>query len=468
MAFFSMYFVNKTTFFQRIIDIFSQNSYECSMKREAYNRLIEWKSAEKCKPLLMIGARQTGKTHLLKAFGNTEYDGLAYFNFEEDPGLKAFFEDRVRPADIIRNLSLYSGRRIRPEADLVVFDEIQASNGALKSLKYFNEDMPELDIAAAGSLLGITLSRPGSFPVGKVAFLHLHPMTFIEFLDAVGESDLAHYVSGVQECTPLPEPIHRKLIDHLRTYYVTGGMPEAISRYVKTRDLLAVRKIQKDILLSYTLDFAKYANAPDIPKLSMVWEAIPGQLARENKKFVFSNVKKSARLRDFSNAIAWLEQSGLIFKSHRIKTARQPLRAYRETGIFKIYLLDVGLLGAMTDLDPAVMVNGEMIFRQFEGALVENYVAQQLKSHHHPELYYWQSAGTAEVDFVFEHGDLIIPIEAKAGINPKSKSLAFYIKKFKPEIAARTTLLNLKKEAGLLNIPLYAISLFPGICRFVH
>jgi hypothetical protein len=241
-------------------------------------------------------------------------------------------------------------------------------------------------------------------------------------------------------------------------------MPETVSRYVKTLDLLGVRKILKDILLAYTLDFAKYANAPDIPKLSMVWEAIPGQLAKENKKFVFSNLKKSARLRDFSNAITWLEQSGLVIRSHRIKTARQPLRVYREAGIFKIYVLDLGLLGAMTDLDPAIMVKGELIFRQFEGALVENYVAQQLKSQHDQELYYWQSAGTAKVDFVCEQAELIIPLEAKAGINPKSKSLAFYVKKFEPRIAARTSLLNLKKESGLVNIPLYAISLFPGIC----
>jgi hypothetical protein len=434
------------------------------MKRDAYNRLIAWKKTENRKPLLMIGARQTGKTYLLKAFGASEFDVMHYFNFEEDPTLREFFKDRVRPSEIIRNLSLYAGRPIRTDQDLIVFDEIQASNGALKSLKYFYEELPELNIAAAGSLLGITLSRPGSFPIGKVEFLHIYPMTFMEFLDAVGESEIRSYLEGIRKWEPFPEPIHRKLIDHLRTYYVTGGMPEAVSRYVKTLDLLGVRKIQKDILLAYTLDFAKYANAPDIPKLSMVWEAIPGQLAKENKKFVFSNLKKSARLRDFSNAITWLEQSGLVIRSHRIKTARQPLRAYRETGIFKIYVLDVGLLGAMTDLDPAIMVKGELIFRQFEGALVENYVAQQLKSHHDQELYYWQSAGTAEVDFVCEHADLIIPLEAKAGINPKSKSLASYIQKFEPGIAARTTLLNLKKESGLVNIPLYAISRFPGIC----
>jgi predicted AAA+ superfamily ATPase len=434
------------------------------MKRDAYQKLVTWRLAKERKPLLLIGARQTGKTHLLKSFGNREYDALAYFNFEEDPALSSFFEKRVQPDEIVQNLSIYSGRPIRQGQDLIVFDEIQSCNDALKSLKYFNEESPEYHIAAAGSLLGITLSRPGSFPVGKVEFLYLFPMTFMEFLDAIGESQLMFYLDGICECSPLPKPIHQRLIDHLRAYYFTGGMPEAVAHYSITQDLPAVRKIQKDILISYTLDFAKYAAAPDIPKLSLVWDAIPAQLAKENKKFIFSNLKKSARIRDFANALVWLEKSGLILKSCRVKTAKQPLNAYRENNIFKLFVLDVGLLGAMADLDPTVMVQGELIFRQFEGALVENYVAQQLKAHHNQELYYWQSPGTAEVDFICAHSGHIIPLEAKAGINPKSKSLNIFNKKYKPKISARTTLLNLKREAHIVNIPLYAISLFPEIC----
>lgn len=434
------------------------------MEREAYKDLLAWKQTGARKPLLMMGARQTGKTHLLKTFGEREYRGLAYFNFEEDPALADFFADRVHPDRIIRDLSIYTGRPIDPDRDLVVFDEIQSSNGALKSLKYFNEERPAFHVAAAGSLLGITLSKPGSFPVGKVEFLNLLPMTFTEFLTAVDAPQLADYLSDIRECTPLPDPIHRQFIDHLRTYYVTGGMPEAVSLYAETGDLQAVRKIQKDILAGYALDFAKYANAPDIPKLGLIWEAIPGQLAKENKKFVFSNLKRSARRREFENALAWLERSGLVLKACRIKTAKLLLSAYRVTNIFKLYALDVGLLGAMADVAPTVMVQGDLIFHQIEGALVENYVAQQLMAHHNRDLFYWQSGGLAEVDFVCACADHIIPLEVKAGINPKSKSLLFFMKKFDPHVAVRTTLLNMKRDAHLFNIPLYAISLFPGIC----
>jgi len=434
------------------------------MQRTAYENLLTWKLSDERKPLLMIGARQTGKTHLLKAFGTQEYDSLVYFNFEEDPSLTSFFDGRLIPSEIIRNLSVYAGRPIRPGRDLIVFDEIQASNNALKSLKFFHENSPALHIAAAGSLLGITLSKAGSFPVGKVEFLNLFPMTFREFLDAAGASHLEQYLSSINECNPLPSPLHRQFIDYLRTYYATGGMPEAVACYTNTKDLVAVRKIQKDILIAYTLDFAKYAAGPDIPKLSMVWEAIPKQLAKENKKFIFSNLKKSARLRDFEKALVWLEKSGLILKSCRLVTAKQPLSAYCENNIFKLYALDIGLLGAMADLEPAIMVQGDLIFRQFEGALVENYVAQQLKAQQNQELYYWQSSGTAEVDFICAYSDLVIPLEVKAGINPKSKSLKFFTTKYDSNIAVRATLLNFKQESRLVNIPLYAISLFPEIC----
>jgi hypothetical protein len=435
------------------------------MKRDAYTDLLAWKQSSRRKPLLMIGARQTGKTHLLKTFGSREYDGLAYFNFEEDPSLGDFFVDRVRPDEILRNLSIYTGQSIDPDKDLIVFDEIQASNGALKALKYFCEDHPSVHIAAAGSLLGITLSRPGTFPVGKIDFLNLFPMTFMEFLDAIGGYQLREYICGIRECTPLPDPLHRKLIEHLRIYYVTGGMPEAVSQYATNQDLAEIRRIQKGILTGYTLDFAKYANAPDIPKLDMIWQAIPGQLAKENKKFIFSNLKRSARLREFENALVWLEKAGLILKSCRVKTARQPLQAYRENNIFKLYVLDVGLLGAMAGVDPAAMVQGDLIFRQFEGALVENYVAQQLKANQNQDLNYWQSDGRAEVDFICTFADSVIPLEVKAGINPKSKSLTFFARKYDPPVVARTTLLNMKRQSRLFNIPLYAISLFPEICR---
>lgn len=413
--------------------------------------------------MLLRGARQTGKTHLLKAFGNAEYESLAYFNFEEDPGLKDFFSQRVRPAEIMENLSLYAGRKIRPGIDLIVFDEIQASEGALRSLKYFHENTPEYHIAGAGSLLGITLSGPGAFPVGKVNFIDLYPMTFMEFLSASGAPHLRQYLLKITDIAPLPEPFHQELTARLRTFYFTGGMPEAVAHYAETNAGLGVRKIQKDILTAYSLDFAKYASAPDIPKLGMIWESIPAQLGKENRKFVFSLLRKNARIRDFENSIEWLEKSGLILRAFRVSTARQPLAAYREDNIFKIYALDVGLLGAMARIDPASMVTGDRAFREFEGALVESFVAAQLRASHDMGLYYWQSAGTAEVDFVCESGNRIIPLEVKAGINPKSKSLLSYANKYNPPVLARTTRLNLKKDGRLINIPLYMIARFPDL-----
>ena len=433
------------------------------MQRDAYIKLKHWKSSPKRKPLLLRGARQTGKTYLLKAFGQAEYDSLVYFNFEEDPNLKGFFAERVRPSGIIQNLALYTGKKIRPGVDLIVFDEVQASNGALKSLKYFYEDAPEYHIAGAGSLLGISLSGPGTFPVGKVNFLDLYPMTFMEFLSAIGSNRLRQYISQITKIEPLPEPLHRELISKLRIYYFTGGMPEAVDHYATTNDLLEVRKIQTEILTAYALDFAKYAAAPDIPKLGMIWDAIPSQLAKENKKFVFSALGKSARIRNFENAIEWLEKAGLILRSFRIRTAKQPLAAYREGNIFKIFILDVGLLGAMTKIDPSVMIQGDRVFREFEGALVENFVAGQLRAVRQMDLYYWQSAGTAEVDFICEYGNKILPLEVKAGLNPKSKSLQSFDKKYNPSVIIRTTLLNLKREGRLINIPLYAIDSFIGI-----
>lgn len=433
------------------------------MKRDAYLQLLAWKSDPRRKPLLLRGARQTGKTYLLKAFGKAQYDSLVYFNFEEDQNLKGFFSHGGRPAEIMENLSVYAGRKIRPGRDLVIFDEIQASDGALRSLKYFSENAPEYHIAGAGSLLGISLSGPGAFPVGKVNFIDLYPMTFMEFLTASGAQHLRQYISKISDIQPLPEPLHQELLARLRTYFFIGGMPEAVGHYAATNERLGVRKIQKEILTAYALDFAKYASAPDIPKLGMIWESLPAQLGKENKKFVFSRLRKNARIRDFENSIEWLEKSGLILRAFRVSTARQPLGAYRENNIFKIYALDVGLLAAMARIDPPAMIAGDRVFREFEGPLVENFVATQLRATHDTNLYYWQSAGTAEVDFLYESGSRIIPLEVKAGENPKSKSLLSYAEKFTPPVLTRTTRLNLKKDGRLINLPLYMIARLPDL-----
>lgn len=390
-----------------------------------------------------------------------EYDSCVFINFEKDPFTAEFFSDRLDTRELVRNISIYTGQKVRPERDLIVFDEIQASNRALNSLKYFQEQAPEYHIAAAGSLLGIAISGPGSFPVGKVSFLDLYPLSFLEFLQAVGAQELKELIQGTQSPEPFAEPLHRELLRHLRSYYFTGGMPEAVSHFASSGDLNEVREIQNEILGSYVMDFAKYAAGPDIPKLRVVWDSLPAQLSKENKKFVFSVLKKSARLRDFDNAIQWLEMAGLIHRVFRISTAKRPLKAYAEENIFKVFALDIGLLGAMAGMSADILVRGYMIFREFEGALVENYVVQELKAAKGMDLYYWESRGTAEVDFVCEDSESIYPLEAKAGVNPRSKSLSSFDQKFNPPYLARTSQLNLKRDGRILNIPLYAVSLFP-------
>lgn len=437
------------------------------MQRDIYQKLLDWKSSRRRKPLLIKGARQVGKTYILQRFGEQEYSYIAYLNFEEEPLLDDFFKYSLTPEKIIKNISLYFKHDIEPENDLIIFDEIQASNNALNSLKYFNEQANEYHIVAAGSLLGIKLSKPKSFPVGKVNFLNMYPLTFLEFLDAVNQSELRQLIENTSEFIPYPEPFHRKLIDLLRIYYYVGGMPEAVHFFSETNDLFKIREIQNEIINSYVLDFAKHAPTHDIPKLGLIWESIPAQLGKENKKFTFTALKKTARAREYENALKWLEDTGLILRVNLVKAGKIPLNAYSDQTIFKIYSLDVGLLGALAKISPDILTHGDQLFTEFKGAFVENYVAQQLKSHTQTELYYWKSAGSAEIDFICEHGNNIFPLEAKAGINPRSKSLLFYDQKYNPNLVTRTTLLNLKHDGKICNYPLYAISLFPELCKSI-
>ena len=433
------------------------------MKRQLYSQLKGWKNSSRRKSLLLRGARQTGKTYLLTMFGKQEYDSCVYINLERDASAGEFFTDRLEIQELIRNLSIYTGQQIRPGQDLIIFDEIQASNRALNSLKYFQEQAPEYHVAAAGSLLGISLSGPGSFPVGKVNFLDLYPMNFSEFLEAIGALELKNLVQDISDMAPYPEPLHKELLRYLRWYYFTGGMPEAVAHFAASGEVQEVREIQNEILGAYVLDFAKYAAGPDIPKLRMIWDAIPAQLSKENKKFVFSMLKKSGRMRDFENAIQWLEKAGLIHRIFRVKTAKRPLKAYAEDNIFKIYSLDVGLLGAIADIPINLHVQGDNIFREFSGALVENYVVQEIKACRGLELFYWESQGTAEVDFLAEDSGAVFPLEAKAGLSKRSKSLKVFDQSFQPPYLTRTTQLNLKQDGRILNLPLYAVSLFPWL-----
>jgi predicted AAA+ superfamily ATPase len=432
------------------------------MQRDLYDQLVQWKSSPHRKPLVLRGARQVGKTYLLQHFGQRQYEAVAYFNFEQNPDLDDFFSGPLDPVRIIRNLSLYQGWTIEPERHLILFDEIQASNTALNSLKYFNEEANQYHIATAGSLLGIKLSRPSTFPVGKVNFLDLYPLTFQEFLSAVGRQPWRTMITERTDFTPFPTPFHTQLVDLLRSYYYVGGMPEAVNRFIDD-DLASVRQVHGEILDAYALDFAKHAQAADIAKLSLIWDSIPTQLARENKKFMFSALRKSARAREYENALQWLTDAGLVLKSYAVTTAQRPLKGYMNRDAFKVFLLDVGLLAAMARIPAEVLVRGDALFNEYQGAFVENYVAQQLHADQRLGLYYWKSQGQrAEVDFLWEQ-DEVYPLEAKAGINPRSKSLRSYDEQFNPPTLSRTTLLNLKHDGKICNYPLYALTLFPQL-----
>jgi uncharacterized protein len=440
------------------------------VNRDINTDLLAWKDSRRRKPLLLQGARQTGKTHILREFGRREYDRVVYCNFEEEPNLDHFFDRDLRPERILSDLSIHFDTEIRRERDLLIFDEIQVSNRALNSLKYFTEQEGGIHLAAAGSLLGLKMSRPGSFPVGKVNFLQLWPMTFLEFLDAAGESRYREIIESIaasdlhlasrQDLAPLPEAFHLHLVDRLRDYYFCGGMPEAVKHFTETRNAEETRQIQKEIIRSYVLDFAKHAPAADIPKLSLIWNSIPQHLARENKKFVFSAVKKGARARSFEAALSWLEDAGLILLAHAVEKDNLPLKHYANQSCFKVYALDVGLLGALAGTPVEILAHGTRLFEEFAGAFVENYVAQQLAAlFNEQRLFYWRSrGGKAELDFLCETRGKVLPLEVKAGTNPKSKSLRSYDLQFNPELLARTTLLNLRKDGKICNLPLYAVS----------
>ncbi len=433
------------------------------LKRDVYSDLLGWKSSPMRKPLILKGARQVGKTHILSEFGKSEYENVAYFNFERDPLLASFFDGNVNPEKIIKNLSIYSELKISPTATLIIFDEIQAAPLALKSLKYFNEEANEYHLAAAGSLLGVKLGEGAAFPVGKVNFLNLYPLSFLEFLSGVSAEGLQNYLLNLKECEPLPEAFHEQLIENLRLYFFIGGLPEAVVTYKITGDLRDVRQVQNDILTGYESDFSKHAPPADAQKIASAWDSVSIQLARENKKFKYSEIDQTARSREYSHSLKWLADAGLITRVHRITTAKLPLEAFKDESSFKIYFFDTGLLAAKLKLSPKTIVKGSELFEQFSGAFAENYVAQQLVANGFSDLYYWSSNNQAEVDFIMSYNEEIYPLEVKAGLTAKAKSLRVYAEKFKPPIVSMATLRNLKKDGDHCNFPLYAISRFPFI-----
>jgi len=427
------------------------------MERTALHTLEQWKHSPRRKPLLMQGQRQVGKTWLLQEFGRRSYQDVAYFNLEENPALGQIFETTKDPRRIIDQLSAVRGAPIRPDTTMLVFDEIQESNQALNSLKYFAEDAPAYHVAAAGSLLGVRLSRPGSFPVGKVDFLTIRPMTFSEFLMACGEAVLLDYVGNVSSISPVPDAIGQPLTEKLRAYMVVGGMPEAVDVWSGEKDPEAVRKVQQAILDSYELDFSKHAPARNIARIGYVWRSIPSQLARDNKKFLYKAAREGSRARDYEDALNWLVDMGVVTRVYRSTAARLPLPAYDDLSAFKLYSADTGLLARQSRLDFSVLSDPPAPFVEFKGALTENVALQSLVSHFEVPPRYWTSGGQAEIEFLLQRGGDVHPIEVKSGRSLRSKSLGVYRSSFGPRLAVRLSLGNLDLRDGLLNVPLYMV-----------
>ncbi len=425
------------------------------MKRLIINDLIKWKNRKDRKPLILKGVRQCGKTYILKLFGKENYKDVAYFNFEGNPALAKHFEQDLDPKRIIIELGVLNGKKINPQSTLIIFDEIQFSNAAITSLKYFYEQIPEYHIVCAGSLLGITLSRPLSFPVGKVDFLNLRPMCFYEFVLANGEEMLLEYIEKIDAKVQIPQMFADKFSTLFKTYLVTGGMPEVVASWVENKDVSEVERIQDVILNSYELDFAKHAPKTEFPKLSLIWKSIPDQLAKENGKFIYGHVKPGARAKDLEDALQWLVSAGMVYKVHKIEKPAIPLSAYSSPTFFKVYLADVGLLRRMSKLPASSIFEETHLYTEFKGAMTENYVLNELVNLHGDMPYYWKSGNTAEVDFIAQFEEKIVPIEVKASINVKSRSLGVYRDKYKPKVSVRASLLNLKVDEELLNVPLY-------------
>lgn len=427
------------------------------MKRFIIDELIMWKASKNRKPLILKGVRQVGKTWILKEFAKTCYESVAYFNFDEKEELGAFFETTKDVHRIIQNLTMVNGSPILPERTLIIFDEIQECNKALNTLKYFCENAPEYHVACAGSLLGITLSKPSSFPVGKVDFLTIHPMNFKEFLLANGDQLLVDYVDSIRSIEPIPEIFFNPLEEKLKMYFITGGMPEAVRSWTEDRDVGSVQTVQKNILNAYELDFSKHAEIKDIAKLGLLWNSIPSQLARENKKFLYNAVKEGARAREYEDALTWLSHAGMAHKIYRSTKPGLPMSAYDDLSAFKLYTVDTGLLRRLALLDPVAFYEGNRLFTEFKGALTENYVLQSLLRNFEAVPRYWTSGGQAEVDFLLQRGNEIIPIEVKADQNINGRSLTLYMQKYEEvtKIRIRCSLRNLKMDGNLLNLPLF-------------
>ena len=426
------------------------------MYRKLMESLKKWKDDPAKKPVIIRGARQVGKTWLMKEFGRTCYEKCAYISMDENEVMQDVFRDAFDIERIISALEIAVGFKITPEDTLIIFDEVQEIPRALKSLKYFCENAPEYHVAAAGSLLGVALHEGTSFPVGKVEFLDLYPLDYQEFLCACGEEPLTELLKSGD--TRMITVFKNKYIDYLKMYYYVGGMPEVVVTYINSKDLKKVRVVQNRLLSAYENDFSKHAPAEIVTRIRMLWNSIPTQLARENKKFVYGLVREGARAREYEVALTWLADCGLVYRINRIKKPDFPLRAYQDFRAFKLFIVDIGLLGAMTRLGAKLILEGNRMFEEFKGALTEQYVLQQLVNDPENDIFYWSSDTTpSEVDFILQNEDGIVPVEVKAEENLQAKSLRFFCEKFQTGKAVRTSMSNYRKQEWMVNVPLYLV-----------
>jgi len=428
------------------------------MERHIMKQLLNWKNSPYRKPLILKGVRQVGKTWILKEFGRQFYENTAYFNFDENEEYRQFFETTKDVNRILQNLMLVSGQKILPEKTLIVFDEVQDCPNVINTMKYFCENAPEYHVTCAGSLLGIALARPSSFPVGKVNFMQIDPMTFMEFLIANGDENLVVYLDSIETLEPIPDAFFNPLYEKLKMYYVTGGMPESVRMWTEARDVAVMQEALADIIGAYERDFAKHPGVSEFPKISMIWKSIPSQLARENKKFIYKAVKEGARAREYEDALQWLVDARLVYKIYRSSAPGLPASAYDDLSAFKIYLVDVGILRRLAMLAPTAFGEGNRLFTEFKGALTENYVLQELATQFEVVPRYWSKSNPPyEVDFLLQRENDIFPVEVKAETNTNSRSL----RKFKElygdrvKLRIRFSLDNLKLNNDVLNIPLF-------------
>lgn len=430
------------------------------MYRIALEKLYKWKKSKRRKPLIIEGARQVGKTWLMKEFGSQAYTDTVYINFDSNARMAELFSSDLNTERLIMGIELYAGKKIVPEQTLLIFDEVQEVPRALSSLKYFYENAPQYHIICAGSLLGIALHEGTSFPVGKVDFLNLFPLSFREFLTATAGEQFAELLD--KQDYQMIAAFRQTYIDALKQYYFVGGMPEAVQSFAEDKDFNEVREIQKRILTAYEQDFSKHAPIEIVPKIRMIWNSIPSQLAKENKKFIYGLIREGARAKEYEAAMLWLCDCGLVHKVSRVNGTGIPLKAYEDPKAFKLFVVDVGLLGCMTGLRQGTLLDVNGLFAEFKGALTEQYVCQQLKTLDDIGIYYYTNdRGSCEVDFIVDNGEQIVPVEVKAEVNLKAKSLKSYCERFSPETAVRTAMTDYRQEDWLINLPLYAIEELP-------